>query len=114
MGSLAKVGVVSLWGGPGGPNAQAPTGQASNARFTQLQTDLQKVQTDLKAITAKSGLTVADLTNLSADAQAIATAGAKIDPEALQKAVSEMGLSHGARSLVDSFRVKTRVVDFWP
>lgn len=54
---------------------------------SQLNTDLAKLQTDLQAIAANSGVTIADL---HAHGQAIAASGAELDPQALQTVSSEI------------------------
>lgn len=100
VGSLSSVGVVvggdaepdfGGFGGRGGFGFWGDHGSASSSTAaTQLQTDLTKLQTDYQALAAKSGVTIADLTALGTDSQAIRTAGASVDPTALQKAVSEL------------------------
>jgi hypothetical protein len=75
---LAPSGSTSLpWGGNSGQTSQ-------------LQTDIQALQTELASLAAKSGVTVADLTNLAADNQAIAQAGAHPDIKGLDAAVEEL------------------------
>jgi len=58
--------------------------------LTQLQTDAQKLATDLQGLTAKSGVTIADLTNLSTDSQTIAMTGTSLNRTALNKAVTDL------------------------
>src|SRR5262249_44148184 len=62
----------------------APPWAGQNTQLSQLQTDRQTLQTELQGLAAKSGVTVADLTKLNTDAQAIAQAGFRFDPSALQ------------------------------
>ena len=64
--------------------ATVPTG------FSQLQADLQKLQTELQSLAAKSGVTIEDLQNLANDAQAISQAGAFLNPQSLDKVVLEL------------------------
>ena len=72
---------------------QAPvqsTGITTSTTPTPLQTDMTKLQTDTKAVAAKSGVTIADLTTLRADEKSIQSAGASLDRTALDKAVSDL------------------------
>jgi cell division protein FtsB len=93
--SLSQVGVVTGGAefGPGpdfGGAHQGFPGGSNGSSTSQLQTDLQKLQTDLQTIAAKSGVTVADINSLQSDDQAIAQAGFRIDPTALQKVTTEL------------------------
>ncbi|WZO97986.1 hypothetical protein EP7_005038 [Isosphaeraceae bacterium EP7] len=117
IGSLADLGILgdsfgSGGGGeigvaPGGPhmmtgvppadsltiNATAIDATATTdatAAKTKLDTDLTALQTDIQAIAAKSGVTVADLTTLAADEKALAMAGSRPDATALKTAVTEL------------------------
>lgn len=96
-GSLAFVGVVSEAGGGmgrlgsgAGPRGKGLGGQTPNAQAPQVPAELQKLETDVHAIAAKSGVTVADLTTLYADDQAIGMAGVSLDRTALNKAVTDL------------------------
>ncbi len=98
-GSLAAIGVT----GPGGDGLQGAmintppaSSSSTGTQFAQLQTDLQKLQTDLKAISATSGVTVADLNNLATDQQAFAQAGVHLDQTALQSAVNQLATAVAA------------------
>ena len=61
-----------------------------DGQTSQLRTDIQALQTELASLAAKSSVTVADLTSLAADSQAIAQAGARIDVKSLDSAVNEL------------------------
>ena len=90
LGSLASVGVVT-GGDFGGPASSYYSPWASqNTQIAQLNTDLQKLQTELQSLAAKSGITIVDITNLTTDGQSIAGAGFWINPQNLQKSVSEL------------------------
>ncbi|MFO0956292.1 MAG: hypothetical protein U0800_02365 [Isosphaeraceae bacterium] len=54
---------------------------------SQLQADIEKLQTDLEGLAAKSRVTVAELNALALDQQAIADAGVHLDPAALNSAL---------------------------
>ncbi len=90
LGSLASAGVVTS-AEVGGParSYDSPWASQSSA-VTQLNTDLQKLQTELQSLAAKSGITIVDMTNLTTDSRSIAGAGFWINPENLQKSVSEL------------------------
>ncbi len=90
LGSLASVGVVS--GGEfGGPASSYYAPWASqNTQIAQLNTDLQKLQTELQSLAARSGITIVDIDNLTTDGQSIAGAGFRINPQNLQKSVTEL------------------------
>jgi cell division protein FtsB len=86
--SLSSVGVLT---GPVlivNPPSSPSVNQSSQS--SQLQTDLKTLQTELQSLAAKSGVTVADLTQLSSDEQAIASAGFRFDRQTLQTVVSEL------------------------
>src|SRR5208337_1089509 len=90
LGSLASVGVVT-GGDFGGPARSYYAPWASqNTQIAQLNTDRQKLQTELQSLAAKSGITVVDINNLTTDGQSIAGAGSWINPQNLQKSVSEL------------------------
>lgn len=62
----------------------------SSGAYSQLRADVQKLQTELQSLAAKSGLTIADLENLANDSQAINQAGFFFNVQSLDKAVSEL------------------------
>ena len=87
LGGLSFLGVIpGPPGGPGGPGGGSQGG-GSNTKLVQ---DMKKLQTDVGAVQSKSGVTVADLSSLNADSQAIGKAGAKLDPKAVQAALSDI------------------------
>jgi hypothetical protein len=69
--------------GDGGSDSQSTSS-------SQLQTDIQTLRTELASLAAKSGLTVADQSNLSSDSQAIAAAGFSLNGTNLKAVVSEL------------------------
>jgi hypothetical protein len=85
--ALNAIGVVT---GPVVVPTQSPSGGSSSGQASQLATDIQALQKELAGLAATSRLTVADLTALAADSQAIAQAGARIDVKALDSAVAEL------------------------
>src|SRR5271157_2261383 len=90
LGSLASVGVVT-GGDFGGPARSYYAPWASqNTQIAQLNTDRQKLQTELQSLAAKSRITIVDVNNLTTDGQSIAGAGFWINPQNLQKSVSEL------------------------
>ena len=89
--SLSSAGVATLPAQTGGAQGwYAPSTASQNSQLTQLNTDLQKLQTENQTLAAKSLVTVADLTNLVTDSQTIAGAGLRLDPQSLQKVVNEL------------------------
>ena len=96
LGSLSSAGVVSS------PVFLAPTtGVAvpislpnipatSSGAWSQLQTDVQKLQTELQSLAEKSGLTIADLQSLTNDAHTISQAGFIFNVQSLNKSISEL------------------------
>ena len=68
----------------------APSTASQNSQLTQLNTDIQKLQTENQTLAAKSLVTVSDLTNLVTDSQTIAGAGLRLDPQSLDKVVNEL------------------------
>ena len=90
LGSLASVGVVtsSELGGPAS-SYYSPWGRPEHGGH-QLNSDIQKLQTELRSLAAKSGITIVDVTNLTDDSQSIAGAGFSVNPQNLQKSVSEL------------------------
>jgi hypothetical protein len=103
LGSLSYVGVVttpietrSLQILPPMPptpaNAIAPVSSTVGAgmMWTKLRADLQALETELQTLAAKSGVTIADLQNLTNDSQAIAHAGLYFQASTLNPVVSEL------------------------
>ena len=89
--SLAAAGVATQPAqAMGGPGVSTPWGGGQNAQLSQLQTDVQTLQTENQGLAARSLVTVADLSNLAGDAQAIAGAGARPDAQGLQKVLKEL------------------------
>jgi cell division protein FtsB len=83
--SLSSVGVMT------GPVLVGNSSMGSSGSQTsQGQTDLKSLETELQSLAAKSGVTVADLTQLRTDEQTIASAGFRFDPETLQVVVTEL------------------------
>jgi hypothetical protein len=64
-------------------------------------TDIQTLQTELQSLAAKSGLTIADLTSLSSDSQAIAQTPFRINFQNLEKVTSELATAVAAGSSTD-------------
>ena len=62
----------------------------SSGTWSQLQTDVQALHTELQSLAAKSGLTIADLQNLTNDSQTITAAGFFFNGQSLNKAISEL------------------------
>jgi predicted outer membrane protein len=91
--SLDYVGVVS---GPivvptqPPPMEMMPPWPGPNSQFTQLNTDIEALRTELQTLAAKSGVTIADLQGLTTDSQSIAQAGFHFDFQSLNKVVSEL------------------------
>ncbi len=86
---------VSLPGMQGTINAvtvlpNIPATSTSSAAWQQLQTDVQKLQTELQSLAEKSGLTIADEQSLTNDAQAIAQAGFHFTASTLNPVISEL------------------------
>jgi cell division protein FtsB len=69
--------------------APPSTTSSGSGQTSQLQKDVQALQTELASLAAKSGVTVADLTSLAADSQALIQGG-KIDVKSLNAAVDEL------------------------
>ena len=89
--SLSSAGVATLPAQAGGTQGlYAPSTASQNSQLTQLNTDIQKLQTENQTLAAKSLVTVSDLTNLVTDGQTIAGAGLRLDPQNLDKVVNEL------------------------
>ena len=97
LGALGSLGIAPAGGGlfghhEFGENHDTPpsttTDPATTALFTNLKTAMDKLGTDTLALASKSGLTVADMSNLVTDSKTIGATGSTIDKAALNKAVS--------------------------
>jgi cell division protein FtsB len=87
LGSLSNVGVVTS------PvvTSQTPSSAGTSASaFAQLTADLQKLQTELQTVATRSGVTIADLEDLSTDGLAIAQAGFHFSSATLNPVISEL------------------------
>ena len=91
--ALNAIGVVT---GPVVVQNSSSSTSSSSGQTSQLRTDVQALQTELASLAAKSGVTVADLTSLAADSQAIAQAGARIDVKSLDSSVNELATAIAA------------------
>ena len=101
LGSLSYVGVVT---GPvvAGQGLALPgpitpilpilpfTTSTPTSPWSQLEADWKTLQTELQSLAAKSGVTIADLENLTNDSQAIAGDGFHFDLETLNPVISEL------------------------
>jgi hypothetical protein len=91
--ALDAIGVVN---GPVVAPSQS-TSSGSSGQTSQLQKDIEALQTELASLAAKSGVTVADLTSLANDSRTIAqTAGSPIDIKSLDSAVDELATAIAA------------------
>jgi hypothetical protein len=90
--SLSSVGVETALAPAGGLDHGAGFGwgDAQAAGSSQLQKDIQALETEYQTLAAGSGVTVADLAKLSTDDQAIAKAGLRLDGQASQKVTGEL------------------------
>lgn len=71
--------------------SQTPSAEGtSGSSFTQLQTDVQKLQGELQTLGTKSGVNIADLENLTTDGQSIAQAGFHFNSQTLNPVISEL------------------------
>lgn len=75
LGSLSQIGVVTTVMDAGAPRGGQTQADAGGAQTSQTDTDWQALQTTIQGLAAKSEVTIADLSALSSDSQAIATAG---------------------------------------
>ena len=96
LGSLSYAGVVSspiiVPAQPATP--ATPWGSAKqNAAVSQLQTDVQKLLTELQTLAGKSGVTIADLESLTTDSQSIAEAGFHFNAQTLNPVISELAVA---------------------
>ena len=62
----------------------------ATSTWTQLRSDLQALRVELQSLAQKSGVTVADLQNLTNDSQAIAGAGFHFGVKNLNSAINEL------------------------
>jgi hypothetical protein len=79
------------------PPTTVPT--SSNPLVAQLQKDQQALQTELASLSAKSGVTVADLTKLASDSQPLATAVSAIGTSDLKKALSDLAAANAVNPM---------------
>jgi predicted outer membrane protein len=107
LGSLSYVGVVTspvtaetlpiLPILPILPGAPPPTGSEASATvgsaWSKLRADVQKLRAELESLAAKSGVTIADLQNLTNDSQAISLAGFHFGVRSLNSAISELAMA---------------------
>ena len=88
LGSLSYVGVVTSPVAVFSPPMLAPL--ASTSSFAQLHADVQKLQSELESLAAKSGVSIADLQSLTSDGQAISQAGFQFNSQSLKPVISEL------------------------
>jgi hypothetical protein len=105
LGSLSYVGVVTtpiesvnvpelpIHPVPATATAAFPFGEGISTAWAKLRTDLQTLETELQTLAAKSGLTVADLENLTNDSEAIGKAGFYFAASALNPVISELAVA---------------------
>ena len=72
-----------------GPVMPVPYARATST-WSQLRTDLQSLQVELQSLAQKSGVTIADLQNLTADSQAISAAGFHFSVRSLNSVITEL------------------------
>jgi len=91
LASLSYVGVVT------GPivvsSPPTMTAGSSTSVFAQLEADVQKLQTELQTLAAKSGVTIADLQSLVTDGQTISQAGFHFSFQTLNPVISELAVA---------------------
>lgn len=118
LGSLGSLGILSMGEGLRGPGGfghndsgnttGVPPQYANDATattlFTNLKTAMDQLRTDSQAIAAASGVTVADMSALMSDAQAIMQTGSTIDTTKLESAVS--GLAYAVAGGTDQTQAK--------
>jgi len=61
-----------------------------SSSWTQLNSDVRALETELQTLAAKSGVTIADLQILTSDDQAISNAGLRLDSQTLSPVISEL------------------------
>ena len=72
------------------PASPTATPAGMNTSIAQLLADQEALQAELQSLAAKSGVTVADLTQLELDSQTIGQDWHEVDPTKLQQAVSDL------------------------
>ncbi len=93
LGSLTSTGVVTS---PVVVAAQVSTPSlpggwsSSNAQVAQLNSDVQKLATELQSLAGKSGVTIADLESLATDTQSITNTGFRFQFSTLTPVISEL------------------------
>jgi cell division protein FtsB len=90
--SLSSVGVVTspVIAQSQSGDSDSDGSSSQNPNVTQLQKDIQALQTELQTLSGTSGVTIANVTGLASDTQAISQGGVWLDPQALQKVTSEL------------------------
>ncbi len=108
LGALSSVGVVTS---PVVVNPSItmlpPVSWIASSSFSQLQTDVKALQTELQSLASKSGLTIADLENLVNDGQAFNQAGFYFNVQSLDKVVSELATAVAAGSSTGQAQAQT-------
>jgi len=91
LGGLSQIGVAtSVLGDAGGPRGGPMMDAPGGGRTSSADADVQALQTTVQGLAAKSGVTVADLSALSADTKAIETAGGGIKVDDLQAVLGSL------------------------
>ncbi|WP_422928186.1 hypothetical protein [Singulisphaera sp. PoT] len=90
LSSLSNLGVATSARAASTANPPAGPGGAVDSRVAQLSTDVQKLQSDMQGLLAKSGVTVADLSNLESDALTIEKSAPGPLAQDLPQVVSEL------------------------
>jgi hypothetical protein len=96
LGSLSYVGVVtSAIVAPAQPVPPVTpffswTSTNQNSQVSQLASDVQKLESELQSLAAKSDVTIANLESLTTDSQSIAQAGFHFNAQSLNKVVAEL------------------------
>ncbi len=107
--SLNSIGVVTgpVGNAEGGIIGRFGPSSSQSSLFTQLETDKEALQTELGSLAAKSGVTVADITTLQTDSQAILSAGLTVNAPLLQTAVGELANALTGSTTVTQARAQT-------
>ncbi|WP_076351736.1 hypothetical protein [Paludisphaera borealis] len=90
LGGLSQIGVVTTVLDAGGPRGGQTQSASGASQTSQTDTDWQTLQTKIQGLAAKSAVTVADLSALTSDSQAIATAGGGLKTESLQTVLGSL------------------------
>ncbi|MDR3622672.1 MAG: hypothetical protein P4L85_25190 [Paludisphaera borealis] len=90
LGGLSQIGVVTTVMDAGGPRGGQTQSTSGASQTSQTDTDWQTLQTKIQGLAAKSAVTVADLSALTSDSQAIATAGGGLKTESLQTVLGSL------------------------